>query len=50
MELQIQDLVSAIKKDGIDAAQKTADEMIAQAKKKADAIISEARELSLIHI
>ena len=36
VELQIQDLVSAIKKDGIDAAQKTADEMIAQAKKKAD--------------
>ena len=44
MELQIQDLVSAIKKDGIDAAQKTADDMIAQAKKKADVIISEARE------
>ena len=44
MELQIQDLVSAIKKDGIDAAQKTADDMIAQAKKKAEAIISEARE------
>lgn len=44
MELQIQDLVCAIKKDGIDAAQKEADTIIAQAKEKAAAIIAEAKE------
>ena len=44
MELQIQDLVCAIKKDGVDAAQKEADNIIAEAKSKASAIISEAKE------
>ncbi len=44
VELQIQDLVCAIKKDGIDAAQAEADSIIAEAKKKAADIIFEAKE------
>ena len=43
MELQIQDLVSSIRKEGIDAANAQAAEIIAEAQKKADAIISQAR-------
>lgn len=42
MELQIQDLVSSIRKEGIDAANAQADSIIAEAKKKADAIIAQA--------
>ncbi len=43
MELQIQDLVSSIRKEGIDAANSEADSIIAEAKKKAEAIIADAR-------
>lgn len=43
MELQIQDLVSSIKKEGIDAAQAEAEAILADARKKADAILSDAR-------
>ncbi len=42
MEMQIQDLVCAIKKDAIDAAQAEAEKIIAEAKKSAASIISEA--------
>lgn len=44
MEIQIQDLVSAIKKDGIDTAQSEADRIIAEAEKKSAAIIAAANE------
>ncbi|MBR0138962.1 MAG: hypothetical protein IJM17_01595 [Firmicutes bacterium] len=43
MELQIQDLVSSIKKDGIEAANKEAEAIIAEAKKQAASILSDAR-------
>ena len=43
MELQIQDLVTSIKKDGIDAANREADAIIAQAKEQAAAIVAEAK-------
>ncbi len=43
MELQIQDLVSSIRKEGIDAANAQAQEILADAQKKADTIISQAR-------
>ncbi|MBR2561985.1 MAG: hypothetical protein IKE31_07540 [Eubacterium sp.] len=43
MELQIQDLVSSIRKEGIDAANSEADSIIAEAKKKAEAIVADAR-------
>ena len=43
MELQIQDLVSSIRKEGIDAANSEADSILAEAKKKAEAIIGEAK-------
>lgn len=43
MELQIQDLVSSIKKDGIDAANREADAIIARAKEQADSIVAEAK-------
>jgi V/A-type H+-transporting ATPase subunit E len=42
MELQIQDLVSSIRKEGVDAANAEADSIIAEAKKKAQAIIADA--------
>lgn len=42
MELQIQDLVESIKKEGIDVAEKQAKEIIAQAEKKAASIVSKA--------
>lgn len=42
MEMQINDLVSAIKKEGVEAAQVEADRIIAEAKEKAAAILSEA--------
>ena len=43
MELQIQDLVSSIKKDGIDTANKEAAAIVAQAKAQADSIIAQAK-------
>ncbi len=43
MEIHIQDLVSSIKKEGIDAAKKEAESILADAQKKADSIISDAR-------
>ena len=43
MEMQINDLVSAIKKEGIEKAQSQAEQIIAEAKEKASAIIFEAQ-------
>lgn len=43
MELQIQDLVSSIKKDGIETANKEAEAIVSEAKKQAAAIIAEAK-------
>jgi cytosine/adenosine deaminase-related metal-dependent hydrolase len=42
MELQIQDLVSSIRKEGIDAAQAEAAAIIEEAKKKAESIVAQA--------
>ena len=43
MELQIQDLVSSIKQDGIDSANREAAAIVAQAKAQAESIISQAK-------
>ena len=43
MELQIQDLVTSIRKEGVEAATAEAESIIAEAKKKAQAIISDAK-------
>lgn len=43
MELQIQDLVNSIKKEGIDAANKEAAKIIAEAQAKADEIVKKAK-------
>lgn len=43
MELQINDLVSAIKKDGIETAQKEADKILSDAKKEAETIVANAK-------
>ena len=43
MELQIQNLVSSIRKEGIEAANKEAESIIAEAKKKAEAIVAGAK-------
>ena len=43
MELQIQDLVSSIKKDGIDSANQEAAAILADARKQADAIVAAAK-------
>ena len=43
MELQIQDLVSSIRKDGIEAANAEAEAIISEAKKKAEMIIADAK-------
>ena len=43
MELQIQDLVSSIRKEGIEAANAEAESIIAEAKKKADSIVAGAK-------
>ncbi len=43
MEVQIQDLVSSIKKEGIDAAQREAEAILADARQKADTILADAR-------
>lgn len=42
MEMQIQELVSSIKKEGIDAARAEAESILAQAKERAAAIIADA--------
>ncbi len=44
MELKIEDLVSSIKKDGIDAANAEADRIINEAKNKAKQIIDDAKK------
>ena len=44
MELQINDLISSIKKDGIEAANQKADEIIAKAKKQAAVIVENAKK------
>ncbi|MBR0468911.1 MAG: hypothetical protein IJJ16_04300 [Mogibacterium sp.] len=43
MELQIQDLVSSIRKEGVEAANAEAESIIAEAKKKADSIVAGAK-------
>lgn len=43
MELQIQDLVSSIRKEGIDAANADAEVILADAKAKADNIVAQAK-------
>ena len=43
MELQIQDLVSSIRKEGIEAANAEAESIIAEAKKKAESILNGAK-------
>jgi len=43
MEVQIQDLVTSIRKEGIDAANAEAEAIIAEAKKKAESIIADAK-------
>lgn len=43
MELQIQDLVASLRKDGIEAANREAEAIISEAKKKAEEIITAAR-------
>jgi V/A-type H+-transporting ATPase subunit E len=43
MELQIQDLVSSIRKEGIEVANAEADKIIAEAKKKADSLLASAK-------
>ena len=43
MELHIQDLVSSIKKDGIDSANQEAAAILADARKQADAIVADAK-------
>ncbi len=44
MELQIADLIGAIKKEGVEAAQAEADRIVAQAKKQAEEIVAAAKE------
>lgn len=43
MELQIQDLVTSIKKEGIESANQESAAILAEAKKKAEAIVAEAK-------
>lgn len=43
MEMQIQDLIASIKKDGLDQAKKEADEYLAKAKADADEIVRKAK-------
>ncbi len=43
MELQIQDLVTSIRKEGVEAANAEAESIIAEAKKKADSIVANAK-------
>ena len=50
MELQIQDLVSSIRKEGIEAANAEAESIIAEAKKKAESIVAGAKSEAYICI
>ena len=43
MELQIQDLVTSIRKEGIEAANAEAESIISEARKKAESIVADAR-------
>ena len=43
MEMQIQDLVTAIKKEGVEAARSEADKILEQAKKEAAALLAKAQ-------
>ena len=43
MELQIQDLVTSIRKEGIEAANAEAESIISEAKKKAESIVADAK-------
>ena len=43
MEIQIQDLVQSIKRDGIEGARKEADAIIAEAKAKAEEIVAASK-------
>jgi V/A-type H+-transporting ATPase subunit E len=43
MELQIQDLVSSIRKEGIEAANAEAESILAEAKQKADSLVASAK-------
>ena len=43
MELQIQDLVTSIRKEGVEAANAEAESILAEAKKKADSIVAGAK-------
>jgi len=43
MELQIQDLVTSIRKEGVEAANAEAESIIAEAKKKAESIVAAAK-------
>ena len=43
MELQIQDLVTSIRKEGVEAANAEAESIIAEARKKADSIVASAK-------
>ena len=43
MELQIQDLVTSIRKEGVEAANAEAESIIAEAKKKAESIVADAK-------
>lgn len=43
MEMQIQDLIASIKKDGLDQAKKEADEYLAKARAEADEIVRKAQ-------
>ncbi|MBO5564627.1 MAG: hypothetical protein J5935_03320 [Lachnospiraceae bacterium] len=49
MELQIKDLVSSIRKDGIDAANAEAESILAEARQKAASIIEDAKEEAKQH-
>ncbi len=44
MEMQINDLVAAIKKDGVEAAQAEAEKILTEANKKAAGILAEAKQ------
>ncbi|MBQ6314890.1 MAG: hypothetical protein IJI11_04730 [Mogibacterium sp.] len=43
MELQIQDLVTSIRKEGVEAANAEAESIVAEAKKKADSMVAGAK-------
>ena len=44
MDVKLGDLIEKIKKEGIEEAQQTSDEMINEAKQKAASIISQAKK------